>query len=106
MKRQTEISFETEEVLLFKSRRIIAGFCVQCNAPAQMLPVEAAAMLCGVTEREIFRLIETAAIHFVEAERVFVCRNSLGNMSEPTANADELEITEAPARNQADQREE
>ena len=36
-----------------------------------------AATLCGLSEREIFRLIENGRIHFVEAERVLVCPNSL-----------------------------
>ena len=99
MKRETEISFEIEEVLLFKGRRIIVGFCVECNAAAEMLPAEAAAALFQVSEREIFQLIENREIHFVEAERVFVCRNSLMKRLNPSAFADELEIPEAPAAN-------
>jgi hypothetical protein len=76
MKRTTEVTYETEELIAVKLRRGFTGFCDQCNAFVEMLPTEAAALLTGLGEREIFRLIETGEIHFVEAERVFVCRDS------------------------------
>jgi hypothetical protein len=76
MKRRAEIIFEIEEVVAIKARRSFTGFCGRCNAFVEMLPAEAAAALCGLSEREIFRLIEASQIHFVEGERVFVCRNS------------------------------
>jgi hypothetical protein len=83
MKRTTEITFETEELVAVKARRGFKGFCERCNAFVEMLPTDAAAMLTGLGEREIFRLIETGEIHFVEAERVFVCRDSSMNRSKP-----------------------
>jgi hypothetical protein len=81
MKRVTEITLETEELTTVKARRGFKGFCGACNAFVEMLPTDAAAVLTGLGEREIFRLIETGDIHFVEAERVFVCRNSSMNWS-------------------------
>jgi hypothetical protein len=81
MKRTTEIIVETEELIAVKARRGFKGFCGGCNAFVEMLPTDAAAVLTGLGEREIFRLIETGEIHFVEAERVFVCRDSLMNRS-------------------------
>jgi len=29
------------------------------------------------TEREIFRLVEAGKVHFIEAERILICLNSL-----------------------------
>jgi len=84
MRRKTEIIFETEELIVFKARRSFTGFCEQCREPVEMLTTEIAAALSGFGEREIFRLIETGAFHFVEAERVFVCRKSLMKGLEPT----------------------
>ena len=77
MKRTTEITFETEELVSIKARRGFKGFCGQCNAVVEMVPTDAAALLSGLGERVIFRLIETGEIHFVEAERIFVCRDSM-----------------------------
>lgn len=76
MRKSTEITFETEELVAVKARRGFTGFCNRCQAFVEMVPTDAAAILTGVSEREIFRLIESGEIHFVEAERVFVCRNS------------------------------
>jgi len=94
MKRMTEITFETEELTMLKARRGFKGFCGGCNEFVEMLPVEAAAILTGLGEREIFRSIETGEIHFVEAERVFVCRNSAVNRAKllPAVSNDEQVI--------------
>jgi hypothetical protein len=81
MKRTTEVIYETEELVAVKARGGFKGFCEQCNAVVEMLPPEAAAVLTGLGEREIFRLMETGEIHFVEAERVFVCLDSSVNRS-------------------------
>ena len=83
MKRTTEITFETEELVAIKARRGFKGFCGPCNAFVEMVPTDAAAMLTGLGEREIFRLIELGEIHFVEAERVFVCLPSAITKSGP-----------------------
>jgi hypothetical protein len=82
MKQKTEIIFEIEESITIKSRRSFVGLCGSCGAPSVMLTAETAAALSGLSEREIFRLIETGAVHFVEAERVFICRASLGDFKE------------------------
>ena len=81
MKRTTEVIYETEELVSVKFRGGFTEFCERCNSVVAMFPPEAAAMLTGLAEREIFRLIEAGEIHFVEAERVFVCRDSLVNRS-------------------------
>ena len=90
MKRSTEITLETEEVVAVKARHGFTGFCRGCNSFVEMLSTEAAALLTGLREREIFQLIETGEIHFVEAERVFVCReyslNKTKLLSSPAEN--------------------
>jgi hypothetical protein len=94
MKRTTEVTFETEELVSVKVRCGFTGFCERCNSFVEMLPPEAAAVLTGLGEREIFRLIETGEIHFVEAERIFVCSESSVNATKsrlaPARNADEM----------------
>lgn len=77
MKRKMEITFETEELISIKRFHFLSAFCQKCNANVQMLTTETAAKISGLSEREIFRLIEKAEIHFIEAERILICPNSL-----------------------------
>lgn len=77
MKRKVEIIFETEELILIKNRQFFTRFCRACDALVEMLTTETAAALSGLSEREIFRLIEKAEIHFIETERILVCPKSL-----------------------------
>lgn len=78
MKQKTEITFEIEETIIVRreTEKLIL-FCSQCQALVEMITPQRAAYLSGLSEREIFRLIESGAVHFTEAERVFVCRGSL-----------------------------
>ncbi len=90
MKRKTEITFEIEEIIsLRQGGNRLQAFCPQCQTLVEMLAPQIAAALSGLSEREIFRLIENERVHFVETDRVFVCRNSLMK-SEPPALADGL----------------
>lgn len=47
-----------------------------------MATPEALTLISGVTEREIFRLIEAGEIHFYEGPKVYVCLNSLAAIKE------------------------
>ena len=78
MKQKTEITFEIEETIILRQvAETLTVFCPQCHALVEMITPQIAAALCGLSEREIFRLIENGRLHFVEAERVLVCPNSL-----------------------------
>lgn len=91
MKQKTEITFEVEETIVLRQGiNKLEAFCPQCPALVEMASPHAAAFVSGLSEREIFRLIENGRIHFVEAERVLVCPNSLANRSEPHAVAGDL----------------
>ena len=79
MKPEVEITFEIEESIAFRAPHGFRGFCGRCNALVEMMRPEAAALLTGMGERDVFRLMETGEIHFVQAERVFVCWDSLVN---------------------------
>lgn len=84
MKRKAEITFEIEETTIVRQgAKIVTAFCPQCAALVEMTTPEIAAVLFNSSEREIFRLIENGQLHFTEAERIFICRNSLTNGPEP-----------------------
>lgn len=83
MKQKTEITFEVEEtIILRQSGNRLEAFCPQCQAVIEMITPQTVAALGGLSEREIFRLIENGRLHFLEAERIFVCRNSLTDGTE------------------------
>jgi len=87
MKQKTEITLEVEEtIILRQGGNKSQAFCPQCQALVEMITPPIAAALVGSSERQIFRLIENGRLHFVEAERIYVCRNSLTNGAEPLAS--------------------
>ena len=90
MKQKAEITFEQEEtVVLRQSSGHFIEFCPKCEETVELLTPEIMAALVETTEREIFRLIETGKIFFVEKERIFGCplcyRNSVGAVNAMTA---------------------
>jgi hypothetical protein len=50
-----------------------------------MLPTNQAALLIGCTERDVFRLVESGQLHFVETRTgsLLICANSLLPADEP-----------------------
>ncbi len=86
MKQKMEITYEVEETIIVRQgANKLEVFCPQCMALVEMTTPRIAAALCGSSEREIFRLIENGRLHFLEAERIFVCRDSLTNITKSQA---------------------
>lgn len=78
MKRHAEITFEIEETIILRhGERKEKNFCPICAATVEMASPYLAAAVLGLGEREIFRLIEQSAIHFIESDRVLICLESL-----------------------------
>lgn len=78
MSRKTEIEIEFSETIAYASLdEKFEAFCVGCNAPVQMATPQVAAILRRVGERQIYRLIDSGSIHFVEGDRVLICLRSL-----------------------------
>ena len=78
MKRKAEITFEIEEtIILRQAAQISSRFCLQCGALVEMASPQTIADFSNFTEREIFRLVEGGKIHFIEAERILICLNSI-----------------------------
>jgi len=81
MKNPTEITFETEEtVVLREGSRVCVEYCAGCQKEALMATPQTAGLLSGVGEREIFRLVESGLLHFVEGVRVLICLESVRNL--------------------------
>jgi hypothetical protein len=73
-----EITFETEEtVVLREGSKVSLDHCPDCGREALMATPQAAAFLSGMSEREIFRLLEADLLHFTENGRVLICLESV-----------------------------
>jgi hypothetical protein len=90
MKRRTEITIETERVLIISKRNTSAlAWCSGCGIQGRMITPEAAAKLADVSSRAIYRLIEADELHFVELsdKRLWICENSLNRLIEAANQA-------------------
>ena len=78
-RKRTEITIETERVLFISSPRKVLGWCSACDAQAEMVPVDEAAILRRVDSRTIFRWVEAERVHASETATglLLICLNSL-----------------------------
>jgi hypothetical protein len=81
-RRKTRITIETERFLSLRqtgagSKRI--AWCAVCGAERRLVTPTEAAALAGASERMIYQLVESGALHFTEDAdgRVLVCLGSL-----------------------------
>ena len=77
---RTEITIETERVLIIKQRKgRVLAWCPICARQVPMVKVDEAAALCRVSSRTIYRWVETDKVHFVETPQggLLICLSSL-----------------------------
>jgi len=78
IKRKIEMSVSTNEIFIIRklsTHRQTA--CAKCGKP--MLTAEQTAKMFDISQRRIFRIIETGAAHFIETETgaLMICLSSL-----------------------------
>ena len=79
-KKRTEITVETERVLVIRRRyRAIEAWCQECHEAVVMIRPDQAAAVSGRSLRAIFGDIEQAELHFLEQPdgMLLICLNSL-----------------------------
>ncbi len=75
------ITTEKHEIFIVRNgHQAIRGFCPECANEAEMLNLDAAISVSGITALEILRRIEKSEIHFLETANghLLLCRESLG----------------------------
>ena len=79
MQKRTEITIETERVLVVSQRRERAIlWCSDCDTRVSMLTVDEAALAISTTPLVIFKLAEAGKLHLAARDgRQFICPNSL-----------------------------
>ena len=80
MKKKAEIIIEIDEKVCLTNSPKFEAFCPECRRLVEMSSPAVAAIELQISERRIFRLIETKEIHFVETDRILVCLESLGKI--------------------------
>ena len=77
--RRTKITIETRRRLWMLSRESGRDFwCAACAAKAAFLPVTVASRVAGVSERTIYRWVESGKLHAIEpCGAVLICVHSI-----------------------------
>ena len=77
--RKMKITVENERLLVVSHRRGTESWCEGCGARVRMLSPAEASALAAVSDRTIFRQIESRQLHFTETSEgaVLICINSL-----------------------------
>lgn len=79
-KRKTETVIVKHEFLRIRGpHEAMTAWCGQCGRDARLMPPEDAAIVMGVTAREIYRRLEVGQVHFTESIRgcLLICMNSV-----------------------------
>lgn len=75
---KTDIEIEVNETVAYSRRsERFENYCPTCQRMSEMATPQVASILSHTTEREIYKLVETGDVHFVETDRVLVCLNSI-----------------------------
>ena len=78
MKPKMEIEVNLIETISYsKGSQRFEAYCPECGTMTEFATPQIAAIVIRSSEREIYRLIEANAIHFLETDRVLVCQSSL-----------------------------
>lgn len=91
MKRRTEITIETERLLIIRSRKTSAqAWCTSCDRQVHMITIDEAAQVAKVSSRLVYRLVEADELHFIETtdKRLLICVNSLHQLMEVRQSID------------------
>jgi hypothetical protein len=94
MGRRTEITIETERVLIIGSHNTTTiGWCAGCETYVRMIVTDLASRLSGLSQRSIYQSIEAGRLHFVETrnQQILVCEISLKRLSKGSPNSARLD---------------
>ena len=78
--KRTEITIETDRILVLGNRKVSTMFwCQACSQRTKMVTVDEAAAIAGVTSRTMYRWADAQKLHFTETADgvLMICRASL-----------------------------
>jgi hypothetical protein len=72
------VLIETEQVSILLDRsNFELTYCAKCGPGFAMLLPEQISRLTDISVREVYRLVESSELHYVDCGKVFVCLESL-----------------------------
>jgi hypothetical protein len=80
MKKNDGIVIEIDERIAVTGSEAFEAYCSDCKTMTRMATPKTAGVIAGISEREVFRLIEGKEVHFIENARLLVCIESLRNL--------------------------
>jgi hypothetical protein len=77
--RRLKITVEKERFLVLRHEQEVEQWCEECGAMVNMIRPAEAAAVAAVSDRTIFRQIESRRVHFNESQAgaVLICLNSV-----------------------------
>ena len=77
--RRMEITLRTERRISIKSSRALTALCEHCGRQVQMFTPGQAALVSGLSSREVYHRVEAGEVHFTETVEglLLVCLDSL-----------------------------
>jgi len=85
-RRRTEITVETNLLVIRRGTHRAPVCCAVCPLPVPLVTPEEAAVLAGTSTRTIYRWVESEQLHYVETPegplgKLLVCPNSLPRLT-------------------------
>lgn len=79
MKKRTEITIETDRLLVVSGRGRKVNWCAPCGQYIEVVTTDEAAILARVSARTIFHWVESGKLHYTETPEglLLICPNSL-----------------------------
>jgi len=74
-----KITIETDSLLVLRGKGALRGWCPQCAAEGEMIPVEGVGVISNLGSAEVEAWLESEAIHRAQASDggSLICLNSL-----------------------------
>lgn len=79
MAKQTRITIETDSVLILRARTLPRGWCDQCHAEAEMIPLEGVGVISNLSPSDVDAWIQSEDLHHAQVPEggTLICLNSL-----------------------------
>jgi len=89
MARQTKITIETESLMVLRGRGSLRGWCQQCAAEGEMIPIDGVGVISNLAPPVVEAWLESETIHRSQAAdgTELICLNSLLKRVQKTRTA-------------------